>query len=426
MSTATRTAAAAAQPPPAPAAPAAKPASSELDAAALSFSLSSGPPSSIRLDGLAFTKLVKHSRDAHPHNATGLLLGLDLDGALEVTNLFGLPRNALRTDDHDDSRTPAAATSQTPSPVTKHIQDALGLLASVNADANPVGIYVSSFLGFGAAFTAQVLEGLKVVGNLMDNEGSSPASRSKNTASGDGMEKAVVLVHDLAQSAQGNTVVKAYRLSSDFVAAYKANDFSAKGLIDHRLTFAHFFHELPLSLHNTALLDAFISTLATPQAPQASILPSSSSLSSSSSSLLSQPPRAAIESTYSNLTLAHTPVLSSALEQTLEHVDDYLSEAGNIGFQSRQLARERTRLEASIARRKADNASRAAQGLAPLPVAAGSVAEDEKRLEKLQKSEPSRLETTLMLGALDAKARRTAEESAAAAVRLEGAKAGTV
>lgn len=425
----TRTAAAAAQPPPPPAAPAApKPTSAELEAAALSFSLSSGPPSSIRLDGLALTKLVKHSRDAHPHNATGLLLGLDLDGALEVTNLFGLPRNALRVDEHDDNNARGAApASAQASPATKHIQDALGLVSSVNADANPVGIYISSFLGFGAAFTSQVLEGLKVVGNLIDNEGASPASKaSKSTANtrGDGMEKAVVLVHDLAQSAQGNTVVKAYRLSPSFVAAYKANDFSAKGLVDHRLTFAHIFIELPLSLHNTALLDAFISTLSTPSVPLPSVLPQS--YASTSNFFSGSTSRAAIEPTHTNLTLAHTPVLSSALDQTLDQIDDYLSEAGNIGFQSRQLARERTRLESSLTRRKAEITQRAASGLSAIPGSAEGVKEDERRLEKLLKSEPSRLETTLMLGGLEGKARRLGEESASAGVRLEGARAGTV
>lgn len=211
-------------------------------------------------------------------------------------------------------------------------------------------------------------------------------------------------------------MVKAYRLSSEFVAAYKSNDFTTKGLIDHRLTSSSVFHELPLSLHNTALLDAFISTLSTPSAPAPSILPPSSS------SLLSHPPRSAIEPAYTNLALAHTPVLSSALEQTLDQVDDYLSEAGNVGFQSRQLARERTKLEASIARKRTENAARVAQGLAALP----TLGEEERKLAKLLKSEPNRLETTLMLGALDAKARRTAEESAAATVRLEGARAGTI
>lgn len=188
-------------------------------------------------------------------------------------------------------------------------------------------------------------------------------------------------------------------------------------LIENHITFSSVFVELPLSVHNTALLDAFISTLSTPNAPPASILPSSSS------SLLSQPPRSAIEQSYTNLTLAHTPVLSSALEQTLEQVDDYLSEAGNVGYQSRQLARERTRLEASLSRKKAENASRVGQGLEGLH-SLQMIQEEERKLEKMLRSEPNRLETTLMLGALDAKARRTAEESAASTIRLEGARAG--
>lgn len=206
-----------------------EPTSSELRAAAMALSLSAGPPTSIRLDGLALTKLVKHSKDAHPNMASGLLLGLDLQGALEVTNLFGLPKNALRAsndDGEDRNQGNASSGSNSRAVATRHITSALALLSSVNADANPVGIYVSSFLGLGAAFTSQVLEGLKVVGTLMDKEGGASAASVK---AGDGMERAVVLVHDLAQSAQGNTVVKAYRLSSDFVAAYKANDFTAKG-----------------------------------------------------------------------------------------------------------------------------------------------------------------------------------------------------
>lgn len=46
---------------------------------------------SVSLDGLALTKIVKHSKDSHPNNATGILLGLDLGGKLEVSNCFNLP-----------------------------------------------------------------------------------------------------------------------------------------------------------------------------------------------------------------------------------------------------------------------------------------------------------------------------------------------
>lgn len=36
-------------------------------------------------------KIMKHARDTGSSTATGLLLGLDLDGTLEVSNSFPLP-----------------------------------------------------------------------------------------------------------------------------------------------------------------------------------------------------------------------------------------------------------------------------------------------------------------------------------------------
>ena len=36
---------------------------------------------------------MKHSREAQGSNAHGLLLGLDLDGTLEVSNSFALPHH---------------------------------------------------------------------------------------------------------------------------------------------------------------------------------------------------------------------------------------------------------------------------------------------------------------------------------------------
>lgn len=43
------------------------------------------------------TKIAKHSREAPSSIAHGLLIGLDLDGTLEVSNAFPLPHHA-----HDD------------------------------------------------------------------------------------------------------------------------------------------------------------------------------------------------------------------------------------------------------------------------------------------------------------------------------------
>ena len=45
------------------------------------------------------SKIVKHAKEAPGSSAHGLLLGLDLDGTLEVSNSFPLPHHASDDDD---------------------------------------------------------------------------------------------------------------------------------------------------------------------------------------------------------------------------------------------------------------------------------------------------------------------------------------
>lgn len=370
---------------------AAQAALSELDAAALE--LDSDTITSLRLDGLALSKIVKHSRDAHPHIAAGVLLGLEIGSALEVSNVFALPRGVLGSGNSDDTedheRGPRAA--------ARYTQQMVQLLGDVNADANPVGLYKSCFLG--SFLSSSVVDSLSAISNLVDRDGSKDQSRG------------ILLIHDLAQSAQGNTVVKAYRLSPSFVEAYRKTKFTAQNLIDHKLTFSNILIEIPVSLHNTALLDAFLATLSTPEPRGPSLL------APSTSELLANPPTAPISAPHSLLTLAHTPVLSSALETSLDALDDYANESGIVGYQSRQLARERGRAEAFLARRKAENAAREAQGLAALPI------EDINKMFKLP-AEPSRLDSTMLLGQLDDSSKKLAEISALSAVQLYAARTG--
>lgn len=45
------------------------------------------------------SKILKHAREAPATSAHGLLLGLDLDGTLEVSNSFPLPHHGSDEDD---------------------------------------------------------------------------------------------------------------------------------------------------------------------------------------------------------------------------------------------------------------------------------------------------------------------------------------
>lgn len=106
------------------------------------------------------------------------------------------------------------------------------------------------------------------------------------------------------------------------------------------------------------------------------------------------------------------------LEQIVDAVDNYRTEEGNLAYLSRQIARERGRADNYVAKRKEENQARVAQGLAPLPE------EDIARLFKIP-AEPSRLESMLLLGQIDAYGKSLAGTASTGLVKMYGAKAGS-
>ena len=104
------------------------------------------------------------------------------------------------------------------------------------------------------------------------------------------------------------------------------------------------------------------------------------------------------------------------MEQIIEAVDNYRTEEGNLSYLTRQIARERAKAENYVAKRKEENASRVAQGLAPLPE------EDVSRMFKIP-PEPSRLESMLLLGRIDAYGKSLEETASTGLVKMYAAKA---
>ena len=107
------------------------------------------------------------------------------------------------------------------------------------------------------------------------------------------------------------------------------------------------------------------------------------------------------------------------LEQIVEAVDNYRTEEGNLSYLCRQIARERGKAENYIAKRKEENQGRVAQGLAPLPE------EDVTRLFKIP-PEPSRLESLLLLGQIDAYGKSLARTASTGLVKMYATKASSV
>jgi translation initiation factor 3 subunit H len=324
------------------------------------------PLTSVQLDGLVITKIMKHGREAPSSTAHGLLLGLDLDGTLEVSNSFPLV-------DEDEKSTKSIARYQA---------SMLRSLKEVQADDSVVGFYQATALG---AFFNQ---------SLVDTQ----AIHQERLRHG-----GVVIVHDLSQTARGNASFRAFRLTAAFLDAYKKSNFSTSSLINHRLTFSSILEEIPLKIRTNALLTSFLGTLAEPSpSPLADAPPNSATTS-------------ALPPSFSNLDLG-TASLTRNLEQIIESIDAYRTEEGNLAYLGRQIGREKARAEAYVSKRKEENVARVAQGLAPLPE------EDVQRLFKIP-AEPSRLESMLLLGQVDAYAKSLEGSASAGLVKMYAAKA---
>ncbi|PPQ64402.1 hypothetical protein CVT26_002109 [Gymnopilus dilepis] len=304
------------------------------------------PLTCVQLDGLVVSKIIKHAREAPSSIAHGLLLGLDLDGILEVSNSFALPHHAGEEDEKS-----AKATA-------RHQASMLRALKEVQADDSVIGFYQAMTLG---AFYNQTLVDTQAIHQEKLRHGG------------------IVIVHDLSQAARGNASFRAYRLTAAFLDAYKKSNFSTASLMSHRLTFSSILEEVPLKIRTNPLLSAFLGTLTQPSAGRGvgEERKDGSSLGPS----------------FSVLDLG-TGGVTRNLEQIVEAVDNYRTEENNLSYLSRQIAREKAKAENYIAKRKEENQARVAQGLAPLPE------EDVSRLFKIP-PEPSRLESLLLLGQLD-------------------------
>lgn len=328
------------------------------------------PLTCVQLDGIVITKILKHSREAFSTTAHGLLLGLDLDGILEVSNSFALPNH---NSDDDEKATKSIARYQ---------QSMLRSLKEVQGDDNVVGFYQATSLG--AFFNQSLVDTQAIHQDRLRHGG-------------------VVIVHDISQTARGNASFRAFKLTPAFMDAYRRANFSTAGLISHRLTFASILEEIPLRVRTNALLSSYLNTLATR---------STSTFSGAHPGVATT---SALPPSYSVLDIGNMG-LTKNLEQVAEAIDNYRTEEGNVAYLSRQIAREKLRAETYVAKRKEENARRVAQGLNALPE------EDVGRLFRIP-PEPSRLESMLLLGQVDAYAKSLESIASTGLVKMYAAKA---
>lgn len=150
-------------------------------------------------------RITKHSSQTFPSVATGSLVGMDVNGTLEITNAFPFPAVDSGSDGHDASNMAAAAPRAKAN--IAYQSEMVRFLREVNVDAQNVGWYLSTSMG---SFI-----------NLNTVENQYFYQKELN-------ERTVTLVHDISRSSSGSVSLRAFRLSPMFMASYKEGKFTTE------------------------------------------------------------------------------------------------------------------------------------------------------------------------------------------------------
>ncbi|EKV12713.1 Eukaryotic translation initiation factor 3 subunit EifCh, putative [Penicillium digitatum PHI26] len=335
----------------------------------------SAPLAAVQVEALVVMKIIKHCSQAFPSTATGAIVGMDVDGTLEITNTFPFPVVEVPAESHFENAAPnPAAAAPRAKANAAYSAEMVRMLREVNTDANSVGWYTSANMG---NFVNM---------NVIENQFYYQSQLNERT---------VALVHDVSRSAQGSLSLRAFRLSSKFMTAFKENKFTSEDLQKSNLRHPEIFEELPVKLHNSHLITSFIHQLQCPTSSASTEIPSS--LAALESSPFSK--NSTLTPNLDNLSLSIDPFLEKNCDLLLDSIETHNTEVNNYQYYQRVLGREQQKINAWKAKRAQENASRATLNQPLLP-------EDEwQRLFKLP-AEPSRLESMLNTRQVDQYARQ--------------------
>lgn len=171
-------------------------------------------------------KIIKQCRDFFPSPSGGHLLGLDVNGVLQITNSYPLPSS------QDDL--PPGANLET----ERRRQQALWIktLSEVNVDNNIIGLYQSAYLG--SFMNARVVDGLVAAGqSQMLNDNAILIIHGI-------LAKERVLILDVSRSASGPVSLRAFRLTSSFLAAHKEAKFTVERYLPSKFSINIVFHDI--------------------------------------------------------------------------------------------------------------------------------------------------------------------------------------
>ena len=283
-------------------------------------------------------KIIKHCKESLPNIVTGVLLGLDVGTTLEVTNCFLFPSESEEDDENKEVDEVDGDSYQL---------DMMRCLRDVNADSNIIGWYQSTYLG---SFLSE-----SVIENQFEYQ--------------ENLGKCVCIVYDPLRSAIGNLALRAFRLTSAFIAFYKRGDFTEAKLLQAGVRFQDILEEVPIRVHNSELSKAFLYDLDAERS-------------------LADPSRTEFDA----LELASGPMLEKSLEFLIETVDELSAEQLKFQNFQRSLQKQYSQQNQHLQKRKLENQNRKLNGLEELDI------EEEIKQHPLWKpiAPPQRLESLLM------------------------------
>ncbi|KAI2472657.1 eukaryotic translation initiation factor 3 subunit 3 [Annulohypoxylon bovei var. microspora] len=320
------------------------------------------PFKTVQVEALVVMKIVKHCSNSFPTAATGSIVGMDKDGILEITNTFPFPTVDVANVEggHQNDASALAAAAPRAKANIVYQNDMIRHLKEVNVDANNVGWYTSATMGN------------FVNPSFIENQ---HHYQREN-------ERTVALVHDVSRSSQGALSLRAFKLTQNFMTAFKEGKFTTESLQKSKLSFKDILVEFPVHVHNSHLLTSYLHQL--PSVPTDADLVMPTSLSD----LQRDPIKMPLYPSADILDLSIDPFLEKTCDLLLDSIESHYTELNNHQYYQRQMAREQTKITAWQTKRKAENAGRVAAKQQPLP-------EDEwQRIFKLPQ-EPSRLEGML-------------------------------
>lgn len=156
-------------------------------------------------------KVAKHCSSAFPTSATGSIVGMDRAGNLEITNTFPFPTSDVTNVDGgyaNDASALALAAPRAKANIA-YMNEMIRHLKEVNVDANNVGWYTSATMGNFMSL------------GFIENQ---YHYQRDNSA-------AVALVFDVSRSSQGSLSLRAFRLTQNFMLAYKEGKFTTERLV---------------------------------------------------------------------------------------------------------------------------------------------------------------------------------------------------